>query len=791
MKKNKTTKRALLSSVIALMICLAMLMGTTYAWFTDSAASSGNVIKSGTLNIDLLVKGGETGYTDYTSIKASSAPVFNYQLWEPGYTDWANVKVTTTGNLALKYTMRIVANGTVSELGNVIDVYYAPTEIAKPATRPADLTALGLTRLGTISEVIGGTITVNDTLIPGTNAEDFGTIVLHMQESAGNEYQNKELGTNFSIQLLATQYTFESDSFGIDYDELADGTPDNANFPVEATSGSYDPLGGIVLSTEKAKVTVPAGAEDEDGAPLDTSDTLKLTVEPGTPDSSLSVTTLEGTTTYEVTLKNQDGKKITSSDPMKVELNVGFVDLQAFYHNTTALTPVTDTNSDGVVNAEDVTAVNTFFYDATSGIVTFMTDSFSPFTAEYLFDGGIGTEAHPYVVKGYDQLTMLDQEGIEARYPAGGTDKIYYVLEEDVDVASATTDEWAHTFLYADTRTFAVDMGGKTIALGEKYLFGYATNLEMYNGTFTFSGAGTSVVDYACYMENVDSYSINFHDLVLNGTITNNGNAHYGPLVSYAFGINGTAAVSEFKADNITNNLIISSNNSNGYVGGLFGYVQGTGVSAAVTNCTFNGSVSGTYAAAFVNGCSFPKAGMTSSGNVLNGTVLGSKGAQAFGCNSNITGGSTALTALNNSVTLGAEATISTVAPSTDLITVDGNKQVNFKDVEGAASYRAAIVFSVGQGFPRYITKDITDSDAETYESGIYQYNVVNETADGSASGSVIQNSNGTVIWEADGAYHFFSEEYDITGKNATVAVYAYNAGGSIIAYQTISYALN
>ena len=182
MTKNKATKRALVTSVIALMLCFAMLLGTTYAWFTDSAASNGNIIKSGTLNIDLLVKGGDTGYTDYTSVKTSSAPVFNYQLWEPGYTEWANAKVTTTGNLALKYTMRIVAQGTATDLADVIDVYYAPSEVAQPATR--DLS--GLTRLGTLSEVLAGTITINDTLIPGTNTEDFATIALHMQETAGN-----------------------------------------------------------------------------------------------------------------------------------------------------------------------------------------------------------------------------------------------------------------------------------------------------------------------------------------------------------------------------------------------------------------------------------------------------------------------------------------------------------------------------------------------------------------------------------------------------------------------------
>ena len=67
-----------------------------------------------------------------------------------------------------------------------------------------------------------GTVTVEDTLIPGTNEEDFATLALHMQESAGNEYQDLAIGTDFSLQILATQYTYEEDSFDDQYDANAE-----------------------------------------------------------------------------------------------------------------------------------------------------------------------------------------------------------------------------------------------------------------------------------------------------------------------------------------------------------------------------------------------------------------------------------------------------------------------------------------------------------------------------------------------------------------------------------------
>jgi len=216
MTKTKTTKRALFGSAIALALCFTMLLGTTYAWFTDSAASSGNIIQSGTLNIDLLVKGGDTGYTDYTSVKTSNAAVFNYDKWEPGYASVAFAKVTTTGNLAVKYRLTIAAeSGTVSDLADVIDVYYAAEE--KTVSTRADITTQ-LTRIGTLSDVISGAVTIDDTLIPGSDTEDYATIALVMQTTAGNQYQNLAIGDSFTIKVIAGQAEYESDTFGTDYD---------------------------------------------------------------------------------------------------------------------------------------------------------------------------------------------------------------------------------------------------------------------------------------------------------------------------------------------------------------------------------------------------------------------------------------------------------------------------------------------------------------------------------------------------------------------------------------------
>ncbi len=213
MTKQKSTKKTLLTSVLSLVLCMAMLIGTTFAWFTDSVTSAGNKIQAGTLKIDLELLDKET--KAWNSIKDSQDPIFNYNLWEPGYTDVKVLKVENEGTLALKWIAKFVTEQKpLSILANVIDVYVcsSATELAYPADR--DLT--GYTRVGTVADFVD---TIEETTWGNLKAgeEAYLGIALKMQETAGNEYQGLELGA-FDIQILATQLTYETDSFDNQYD---------------------------------------------------------------------------------------------------------------------------------------------------------------------------------------------------------------------------------------------------------------------------------------------------------------------------------------------------------------------------------------------------------------------------------------------------------------------------------------------------------------------------------------------------------------------------------------------
>jgi len=248
MTQTKTSKRALLTSALSLLLCCTMLIGTTWAWFTDSVTSAGNKIQSGTLQVDLLVKGGNTDYTKYTSVKTDHKPIFNYDLWEPGYTLVTNAKVVNNGTLALKYTLKFVSKDDIAsqKLAEVIDVFYAPSEV--DVNSRDDIASLNY--LGTLKDVFtqGEAVVMNDNLEPKgkENCEDFATIVLKMKEEAGNEYQNQTISA-FDIQLLATQWTYENDTFDNLYDDGLTPAIDGTVVEKDGIQYIYTDDGKIIL----------------------------------------------------------------------------------------------------------------------------------------------------------------------------------------------------------------------------------------------------------------------------------------------------------------------------------------------------------------------------------------------------------------------------------------------------------------------------------------------------------------------------------------------------------------
>ncbi len=224
MTKTKSTKRALLMSGLALLMCISMLVGSTFAWFTDSVTSGNNKIVAGNLDIALYkVDIQQTGIFPMpieTEITDSSAPLFDESIiWEPGYEAFANLKLVNEGNLAFKWNAVLRPTGEVGKLAEVIDVYTLRNENGTEIINAAmgrEHYADDLNFVGTLKDVLAGDAILNGAF---EEKDDFMyfSIVLKMREEAGNDYQGEVAGA-FDITVLATQLAYEYDSFDNQYD---------------------------------------------------------------------------------------------------------------------------------------------------------------------------------------------------------------------------------------------------------------------------------------------------------------------------------------------------------------------------------------------------------------------------------------------------------------------------------------------------------------------------------------------------------------------------------------------
>ena len=225
MNTKKATKRALLTSVMALVMCVVMLVGTTFAWFTDTASTAVNKIQAGNLKMEVTYKNTAGGNFEKVD---KETPVFNNEaLWEPGHVEFTVLNVKNTGSLALKYKLGI---NIVSETGstNVNGDTFKLSDYIKFAVIEGDATENGIERAALVAAAENaGSKLINEGYskennLNKTNDADTVTLVVWMPETVGNK-ANHKTGVDaptidLGIKVDATQYTYEKDSFNNQYD---------------------------------------------------------------------------------------------------------------------------------------------------------------------------------------------------------------------------------------------------------------------------------------------------------------------------------------------------------------------------------------------------------------------------------------------------------------------------------------------------------------------------------------------------------------------------------------------
>ena len=352
MTSSKHTKRALLASILSAALCAAMLVGSTFAWFTDSVTSGKNKIVAGSLDVELEYT---TDFNTWNTVEDATNLFQENALWEPGYAEAVYLRVRNAGTLALKYQFGINIE---SEQGgvNAAGEEFLLSDYLKYGVA-AGQTSVFANRADAIGAVedsaspLSG-YTANGNLTAGS--EDTLALVVYMPESVGNEanYRGEQIPTiELGISVVATQDTVEEDGFGSDYDADAvyPELPDRIDTVITGTVTD----GNETVLTDAASgvtATIPANAASA-----------------GT--VNLSVTTEQVTTdsvTYDISLTDEEGKTVLLSEKMTVTINIGG-----------NLKNVTVKHNGTPMDSAD------YSYNATTGILSISTASFSPFEVSY------------------------------------------------------------------------------------------------------------------------------------------------------------------------------------------------------------------------------------------------------------------------------------------------------------------------------------------------------------------------------------------------------------------------
>ena len=297
MDKIKSTKRALIMSAAAVLMSISMLIGTTFAWFTDTSSTAVNKIQTGNLDIEVEYakeamdsEGNLTGeITEFKTIKDSTEVFDGNALWEPGRREYVIFRISNKGSLALKYKFNLAVVNQKAGINKDGEEYFLADYLCASAkaseeknfdyasglspngmyvTLWNDLSAAGTTPA--LAEKPLSSAAFEGTLRAGE--KQAAAMVVWMPTTVGNEANaispDKAATVDFGINVVATQDTVENDSFGNTYDK-------DATYPVTDNNGLKDAInnatdGSTVLiisgeytlsdPAEISKIEIPAGA---------------------------------------------------------------------------------------------------------------------------------------------------------------------------------------------------------------------------------------------------------------------------------------------------------------------------------------------------------------------------------------------------------------------------------------------------------------------------------------------------------------------------------------------------
>lgn len=412
-------------------------------------------------------------------------------------------------------------------------------------------------------------------------------------------------------------------------------------------------------------------------------------------------------------------------------------------------------------------------------------------TGATLFAGGTGTQKDPFIISSNEHLLNIGT-GLETGATA------YYILANDLtltDESRVFDDDYAYYNIVEDnTQDIHLNLNKHSISNINGCIFDRLYHIEAYNGKLVFN-ANTKDASLVEVIRHTDEgATAYFHDLSIEGTALVNED-HWGPLVCYMYGCYTNA--STISADKILVNLTVKNTCNDSYSGGLFGYIQGSKISASITNCQVNGSIQGPYAFGFFNGCCYPNAAkVVNSGNVLYGSLLGSKGVGIFGLNGNYNPAGDTPELQDALVTNNGH--MATVSSTTTLINNYDNLAIGDKliinNTDSNVDYViVSIVYWTNRasdgtgGYPNNIDVRIEiDGESESFDSGLYKNRIVQSST--KHSGDILVDESYRQIWRDGDKYMVYQEDAVFSSSKTQIHVYAYSSNGTMLTYQSMEY---
>lgn len=193
----KAVKRSIILCALSLALCVALLVGSTLAWFSDSITNSGNTITAGNLTAQWSYRPINDDTAAYEPVSEELALFSSDTVWQPGEPHGYDFKVENVGSVEFVWELAIDLADTAGESQNNLTdvlVVYVDGEITTPEF---DADGVAVLIDGTLAATDGETTAGTD-----ESSCEF-SLAFAISESAGNDYQN--LSVSFSLTLSARQ----------------------------------------------------------------------------------------------------------------------------------------------------------------------------------------------------------------------------------------------------------------------------------------------------------------------------------------------------------------------------------------------------------------------------------------------------------------------------------------------------------------------------------------------------------------------------------------------------------